>query len=355
MQRARRQTPPAAVLSDEAPRDELTELSRDGSPVKLRSFSRTSHRASGRDSSVAALADRAVLLEAKAHWKAESTFYKQAKVQLLAAPAHEGAPAADLEAGAPPWSMIVVSGKAVRCEEVTAVRVDERAHEFVVEHTRRSTRAERLYLRMGTRSEFLVWREMIDALRPEMIEANAKAMKEAEKAEADAKANAEADSGGEGKRKSIFKPKSQRKSGQGSPSKDATLVDEEQVLLEGGMSVRISGSPFHVPMVLKLTAARDCAERKEPWTTFSYTSDHDTVAVPCRAISAVRSHADGFEVEYVAPEARKESPEAESPSRKNSLPRSIPIRMRIWTTSQAQLEEWSTALAPLPLKRWHEV
>ena len=247
--------------------------------------------------------------------------------------------------------MIVVSGKAVPCEEVTAVKVDERAHEFVVEHTRRSTsRAERLYLRMGTRSEFLVWREMIDALRPEMIEANAKAMKEAEKAEADAKANAEADSGGEGKRKSIFKPKSQRKSGQGSPSKGATLVAEEQVLLEGRMSVRISGSPFHVPMVLKLTAAHDCAERKEPWTTFSYTSNHDTVAVPCRAISAVRSHADGFEVEYVAPEARKESPEAESPSRKYSLPRSIPIRMRIWTTSQAQLEEWRTALAPLPLK-----
>ena len=73
-QRARRQTPPAAVLSDEAPRDGIAELSRDGSPEKLRSFSRTSHRASGRDSSVAALADRAVLLEAKAHWKAESTF-----------------------------------------------------------------------------------------------------------------------------------------------------------------------------------------------------------------------------------------------------------------------------------------
>ena len=73
MQRARRQTPPAAVLSDEAPRDGIAELS-SGSPEKLRSFSRTSHRASGRDSSVAALADRAVLLEAKAHWKAASTF-----------------------------------------------------------------------------------------------------------------------------------------------------------------------------------------------------------------------------------------------------------------------------------------
>lgn len=347
MQRARRQTPPAAVLSDEAPRDGIAELSKGGSPEKLRET-----RASGRDSSVAALVDRAVLLEAKAHWKAESTFYKHAKVQLLAAPGHEGAPAADLEAGAPPWSMIVVNGKAVPCEEVTAVRVDEKAHEFVVEHTRRSSsRAERLHLRMDTRSEFRLWREMIDALRPEMIEANAKAMKEAEKAEADAKANVEADSGGEGKRKSIFKPKSQRKSGQGSPTKSAALVAEEHVLLEGRMSVRISGSPFHVPMVLKLTAASDCAERKEPWTTFSYTSNHDTVAVPCRAISAVRIHADGanpsFEVEYVAPEARKESPEADG--RKNSLPR-VPTRMRIWTTSQAQLEEWRTALAPLPLK-----
>ena len=141
------------------------------------------------------------------------------------------------------------------------------------------------------------------------------------------------------------------KSGQASPSKGATLVAEERVLLEGRMSVRTNGSPFHVPMVLKLTVASDSAEQKEPWTTFSYTSDHTTVAVPCRAIFAVRIHANdanpSFEIEYAAPreaEVRKKSLEAEG--RKSSPPH-VPIRMQIWTTSQEQLEEWRTALAPL--------
>ena len=96
------------------------------------------------------MAGRAVLLEAKAHCKAESAFYKQAKVQLLAAPAHEGAPAdtGDADAGALPWSMIVVNGKGLPCEEVTAVRVDERGLEFVVEHAKRSasSRTERLHV-----------------------------------------------------------------------------------------------------------------------------------------------------------------------------------------------------------------
>jgi len=73
-------------------------------------------------------------------------------VQLLAAPAHEGAPAGagDAEAGALPWSMIVVNGKGLPCEEVTAVRVDERGLEFVVEHAKRSAsaRTERLHVRM---------------------------------------------------------------------------------------------------------------------------------------------------------------------------------------------------------------
>ena len=66
-----------------------------------------------------------------------------AKLQLLAAPAHEGAPAdaGDADAGALPWSMIVVNGKGLPCEEVTAVRVDERGLEFVVEHAKRSASA----------------------------------------------------------------------------------------------------------------------------------------------------------------------------------------------------------------------
>jgi len=119
-------------------------------------------------STLADLADRAVLLEGKAHWRAESAFYKSTKVQLLAATGHAGAP--DADAGAPPWSIIVVNGKAVPYEEVKAVKVDEKILEFVVEHTRKySSRSERLHrqhLRMYTRSEFCQWR---DALRPEMI------------------------------------------------------------------------------------------------------------------------------------------------------------------------------------------
>ena len=117
---------------------------------------------------LADLADRAVLLEGKAHWRAKSALYKSTKVQLLSAPGHDGAP--DADADAPPWSILVVNGKAVRYEEVTAVKVDEGILEFVVEHTRKySARSERLHrqhLRMYTRSEFRQWR---DALRPEMI------------------------------------------------------------------------------------------------------------------------------------------------------------------------------------------
>ena len=203
------------------------------------------------------------------------------------------------------------------------MRVEERFLEFVVEHSRQySSRAERLHVRMDTRSEFCLWR---DALRPEMIKPRDRSV---------------------ASRATLV-----LKSGQASPSKGATLVAEERVLLEGRMSVRTNGSPFHVPMVLKLTVASDSAEQKEPWTTFSYTSDHTTVAVPCRAIFAVRIHANdanpSFEIEYAAPreaEVRKKSLEAEG--RKSSPPH-VPIRMQIWTTSQEQLEEWRTALAPL--------
>ena len=113
------------------------------------------------------LAHRAVLLEAEVHWKSESTFYKPTKAQLLGEP---GRAAADAEAGAPPWSILMVHGKAVHYEEVTAVKMDEKNLEFVVEHTRkRSSRSERLrrqHLRMRTRAEFDLWRE---ALRPTMV------------------------------------------------------------------------------------------------------------------------------------------------------------------------------------------
>ena len=141
-----------------------------GSLDKLRVMQAAEIQAAEHDSSVVvALADRAVLLESKAHWKVESAFYKPTKLQLLAATGHDGTP--DADAGAPPWSIIVVNGKAVPYEEVTAVKVDEKILEFIVEHTRkyssRSTeRLHRQHLRMYTRSEFCQWR---DALRPEMI------------------------------------------------------------------------------------------------------------------------------------------------------------------------------------------
>jgi hypothetical protein len=112
------------------------------------------------------LANGAVLLEATVHWKGDSTFYKPAKVQLLAEP---GRASANAEAGAPPWSIIMVHGKAVHYEEVTALKVDEKIFEFVVEHARklssRSERVHRQHLRMHSRSDFLLWR---DALRPAM-------------------------------------------------------------------------------------------------------------------------------------------------------------------------------------------
>ena len=114
------------------------------------------------------LEERAMLIEGKVHWRAESAFYKSTKVQLLSAPRHAGA--SDADAGAPPWSILVVNGKTIQYEEVTAVKVNEKILEFMVEHTRkytaRSERLHRQHLRMATRSEFRQWQ---DALRPEMI------------------------------------------------------------------------------------------------------------------------------------------------------------------------------------------
>ena len=52
-------------------------------------------------------------------------------MQLLAAPGHDGAP--DADAGSHPWSILVVNGKAVPYEEVTAVRVDDKNLELMVD------------------------------------------------------------------------------------------------------------------------------------------------------------------------------------------------------------------------------
>ena len=163
---------------------------------------------------------------------------------------------------------------------------------------------------MESRSEFRLWR---DALRVETLEALRALEKAARKSASPELLRSGPASPG------------------GSPSsRGAALAPEERVLLQGRMSVRISGSPYHVPMVLKITAARDCAERKEPWTTFSYTSGSGVVAVPCRAISAVRMHPGrdnpSFEIEYVG------SPEVEAAKKKGSG--GVLVRMRVWPASQ---------------------
>jgi len=190
--------------------------------------------------------------------------------------------------------------------------------------------AERLHLRMDTRAEFHQWR---DALHPETIKPGAEIIKPYSTLFKSPSSLLRSSS-------SDFLKSARSESRLSTPSKP--VVAEERVLLEGRMSVRISGSPFHVPTVLKLTAASVPFGEKEPWSTFSYTSNNETVAVPCRAISAVRMHAgdanQSFEIEYAAP--RQSSP-------KKSLGRDF-VRMRVWTTSQEQFEEWRTALAPLP-------
>ena len=107
------------------------------------------------------------------------------------------------------------------------------------------------------------------------------------------------------------------------------------MLLEGKMSLRLAGSPFHAQATLKLSAASDSAQRKEPWSNFSYTSGSGVVAVPCRAISAVRMHPGrdnpSFEIEYVS------SPEAEAAKKKGSG--GVLVRMRVWPASQEPLDE----------------
>ena len=98
-----------------------------------------------------------VLLETMARSRMGLSWFKPARVQLLAVPAHNGVP------DAPAWSVFVVDGVAVPYEEVAGVRMDESALEFIVE--RKSGQADSLqHLRMLTRSEFNLWREALSLL-----------------------------------------------------------------------------------------------------------------------------------------------------------------------------------------------
>ena len=103
-------------------------------------------------SATLALADeigKGVLLDGTARWRAGMSWYKPARVQLLAAPPGES--------DAPSWSALVVDGVTVPYDEVVGVRMDESALEFIVEQDH----SPRQHLRMSTRSEFNLWREAL--------------------------------------------------------------------------------------------------------------------------------------------------------------------------------------------------
>ena len=72
----------------------------------------------------------------------------------------------------------------------------------------------------------------------------------------------------------------------------SAVVAEGRLLLEGE-DVRAHSARLAVPRAIGPEAHgghSGSAEWKAPWTTFSYTANHDTIAVPCRAVSAVRMH-----------------------------------------------------------------
>ena len=95
-------------------------------------------------------AGKGVLLDGSARQRSGLSWYRPARVQLLAAPKQDDAP------GAPAWSALVLNGVTVPYEEVAGVRMVENMLEFIVEHNEKRT-----HLRMFTRSEFNLWREAL--------------------------------------------------------------------------------------------------------------------------------------------------------------------------------------------------
>ena len=98
---------------------------------------------------LAAEVGKGVLLDGTARQRAGLSWYKPARVQLLAAPAGHS----DVS-----WSALVVDGVTMPYDKVVRVRVDESALEFIVEQDD----SPRQHLRMSTRSEFNLWREALD-------------------------------------------------------------------------------------------------------------------------------------------------------------------------------------------------
>ena len=90
-----------------------------------------------------------MLLDSNARQRAGLSWFKPARVQLLAAPDGD-------ESGAPSWSALVVDGVAMPYDEVLRVRMDDNALKFVIEGD-----SKRQHVRMSTRSEFNLWREAL--------------------------------------------------------------------------------------------------------------------------------------------------------------------------------------------------
>ena len=106
------------------------------------------------NASAAAGLGKGVLLDNAVRQRTGLSWYRPTRAQLLAAPGQEDA------SEAPAWSALVVNGVSMPYAEVTQVRMDDSALEFIIEHGK-----EVQHLRMFTRAEFNLWRE---ALHPKI-------------------------------------------------------------------------------------------------------------------------------------------------------------------------------------------
>ena len=98
-------------------------------------------------------AGKNVLLDSSVRQRSGTSWYRPARMQLLAAPEQDGV------STAPAWSAIVLDGMTVPYDKVVGVRTEENVLGFIIvdqEYTQ-------IHVRMFTRSEFNVWREALDA------------------------------------------------------------------------------------------------------------------------------------------------------------------------------------------------
>ena len=110
---------------------------------------------------LSAAAGKSLLLDSSVRKRSGISWYRPARVQLLAAPEQDGVSTASA------WSALVFDGVAVPYDEVIWVRTDETVLEFIImEHrpcpTTQKKKYTQTHVRMFTRSEFNLWREALD-------------------------------------------------------------------------------------------------------------------------------------------------------------------------------------------------